>query len=239
VAGPEFAHTIGRPYGAPQPEAEAPPNPLLWLVAAAAIGAMSAWLAGAAPPERASQATFDLERDLAKATVAVARPGGVEPCQWVAADHRFRCSDDIWAFVGPYGGHSAGAARRCTWAHPVGPGVATVLTWPNQTFGSQLSLAVGLVDGAGAGTPVEVQVFAAGTSIGQASSVDARELGVADLPVPPGPLQGELRIEVRTRDHSVRMACIDVRMRGERLAPQPSEDKGPPAGPAPRGGTPR
>ena len=71
MAGPQFAERL---RGAPEADESnpiAPPRLGRWLVFLAVTGATSAILAGAAPAERSTSATFDLERDLPKAEVKV------------------------------------------------------------------------------------------------------------------------------------------------------------------------
>lgn len=189
----------------------------LWVVAALAALVAALWLGpGRAAPPRAPTVTFDLERDLPKAQVSVRRDGKDQPCTWSAGDQRFRCATDYWTFVGPYGGTSAGNARRCTWAHPVAPGATTILRWPDIAMGREVQASLGLVDDAPAGAAVQLQVLTGKTSILTLQSSDARDLDQQTVPVPAGPDKAELRIELRSADHTLRMACLDVRMTDQR-----------------------
>lgn len=217
MAGPDFSQNFGQRAERDDSDPAVPPNVLLWSLLAGGVTATAMWLAALQPPVRAGVATFDLERDLAKAQVHTGAASHASKCPWSAVQQRFVCGSEPWAFVGPYGGHTAGKARRCTWVHPLGGSVPVVLTWPKLVLGAHLSASVGLVDEAGGGTPLQLKVFVAGTALATVESSDARQLTEVDVAVPSGPREGELRIEAQARDHSLRMACIDVRMRGERL----------------------
>ena len=220
MAGPDFSQTIGQRAVADSADPLVAPNVPLWVALAIVMWVLVTWLGGQPPPLHAGLATFDLERDLAKATVQWGSGRSRVACPWSPEQRRFTCGAEPWGFVGPYGGHTAGKHRRCTWVHPLAGGAPTVLTWPKRPLGAHLFAAIGLVDEAGAGTPLQLQVFVAGTLVLTLQSTDARQLAERELPVPPGPPDGELRLEVQSRDHTLRMGCIDVRMRGQRLATQ-------------------
>ncbi len=225
MAGPRFSDP---PRLAPEPDdslAIVAPRMGLWMAVVAVVGSFSTYLASAGPPGRAASAAFDLERDL---HLAQARAGD-RPCRWTP-DKRFACTDDPWAFIGPYGGHTAGRTRRCTWIHPIGAGVASTLHWPKVPLGSKLVASIGLVDGAGEGRPAELTVASGEVVFGQVASLSARDLHSLETKVPPGPAVGPLTITVRASDHTLRMACIDVRLYGERLPAEAIDASTPKAG---------
>jgi hypothetical protein len=201
----------------PQDAVFLPPSLTAWVLAALLAAAAAAWLGRpvAATP-RASNAAFDLERDLPKAAVAVENRGVTTPCAWHPADQRFRCGDDPWAFVGPYGGTTEGHARRCTWAHPIAAGSTTVLRWPGATVGAELSASLGLVDGAPDGSPVHLKILLDQDIVAELESRSSADLAQVVKSIGSGGHQADLRVELSATDHSMRMACIDVRMRGPR-----------------------
>jgi len=222
VAGPRFSDP---PRLAPEPDdslAIVAPRMGWWMALVAVVGSLSGYLASADPPSRVASATFDLERDLHLARAQA----GDRPCRWTA-DRRFACTDEPWAFIGPYGGTTAGRSRRCTWIHPVGAGVASELHWPKVPLGAKIVASIGLVDGAGEGRPAELTVTSGQTEFARLSSQSSRELHTLESKVPPGPAVGPLTITVRASDHTLRMACIDLRLYGERL-PTEAIDAGAP-----------
>ncbi len=212
MAGPRFSDP---PRLAPEPDdslAIVPPRLGLWMAVVLVVAPLSAYLAGAGPPGRAATATFDLERDLHLAHAKA----GEQVCRWTA-DKRFACSDEPWAFIGPYGGQTAGRSRRCTWIHPVGAGVASTLHWPKVPIGSRVVASMGLVDAAADGRPAELTVASGDTVLARLASQSARDLQTLEAKVPAGPAVAPLTLTVRASDHTLRMACIDVRFYGERL----------------------
>ncbi|MSQ82252.1 MAG: hypothetical protein EXR77_04945 [Myxococcales bacterium] len=215
LAGPKFSEQLRTRPEVDHSIAVAPPRVGRWLALSVVVGCLSAWFAVAEPAGRASHATFDLERDLQLAQVSVVRGDRATPCTWTD-DHRFSCDAQPWAFVGPYGSHTAGKARRCIWIHPLAGGAPTELVWPKQPLGARLVASIGLVDDAGPGSPVEMTIASGATVLATLRSSDSRELDTKEAKLPPGPAIAPLRIQVRTPDHTLRMACIDVRMYGER-----------------------
>ncbi len=187
-----------------------------WLVAL--VGAVVAWWFGPQQPyqPRVSAATFDLERDLPKAKASVRQRDAVKPCSWRSGDQRFACGDEPWAFVGPYGGITAGVARRCTWAHPVAAGATAELRWEKAAVGRELQVQLGLVDAAPAGAPVHLKVWLGADLMAELQSRDASDFAQLVKEIPVGEGRADLRLEISTTDHTLRMACLDVRMRGER-----------------------
>lgn len=196
-----------------------PPSLTAWLLAAV-VGAGAAWWFGPHHPyqPRVSAATFDLERDLPKAKVSVRQRDTAKPCIWRSGDQRFACGDEPWAFVGPYGGTTAGVARRCTWAHPVAAGSTTELRWEKAVVGRELQVQLGLVDGAPAGAPVHLKVWLGPDLLAELQTRDASDLAQLVKDIPAGESRADLRLEITTTDHTLRMACLDVRMRGDRSA---------------------
>ncbi len=194
-----------------------PPSLTAWgLAAAAAVGA-ALWIGRpAANTPRVATAVFDLERDLKKAELNVEKRGVTTPCSWQASDHRFRCGEDPWAFVGPYGGTTAGVARRCTWAHPVAAGSTTRLRWPDAAVGAELSATLGLVDGAPDGPPLRLKIWLDQDLVAELETRSSADLAAIAKPLEAGAGQAELRLELSASDHALRMACVDVRMRGQR-----------------------
>lgn len=204
--------------GEPTPESAlhlpppAPPRLRRWLAAAALVVAGAWWRPLPEPPP--ADATFDLLRDLPKATVTVRRDGRDQPCAWSATDQRFTCGSDYWMFVGPYAGTTAGHARRCVWVHPVAAGAPTVLQWPERPLGGDLTVALGLVDDAPPGAAVDVQVWSATQRVASLQSSDSRDLATVHAPLPSGLRHGPVRIEVRASDPTLRMACLELTLRG-------------------------
>ncbi len=195
------------------------PTVALWLLAAIVSAVVALWTGpGAVLPPLQSDATFDLERDLGEASVHLERTTGTVPCPRSAADGRFRCGNDYWQFVGPYGGMSSGRPRRCTWVHPVAAGVPTVLQWKDQPLGQALLAGIGLVDDAGGGASVSMRVLAGAEELASLNSSDSRRWHAVDKPLPPGKARADLRIEILTADPNLRMACIDLHMTGHRGA---------------------
>lgn len=194
-----------------------PPSLTAWVLAALLAAAAAAWLGRpVAPAPRASNAVFDLERDLPKAAVTIENRGTTTPCVWNPADQRFRCAQDPWAFVGPYGGTTEGHAWRCTWAHPVAAGSTTVLRWPGAAVGAELSASLGLVDGAPEGSPVRLKILLDQDIVAELETRSSADLAQVVKSIASGNRQADLRVELSVTDHSMRMACVDVRMRGPR-----------------------
>lgn len=207
------------PAPSPEPAVSLPPSLAAWALAVVAAVVAAAVLGQPVSPQaRGSNAAFDLERDLATAEVAVVRGGTSSACAWQAGDGRFRCGDEPWAFVGPYGGTSQGAAWRCTWAHPVAAGAATQLRWPAARVGRELHVRLGLVDGAPEGAPVRLKVWLNQEQIAELSARSSDELVQLDRVLSAGGDRGELRVELSASDHALRMACFDLRLRGQRPA---------------------
>lgn len=220
MAGPQFAERLRTAPEQDDSNPIAPPRVGRWLVLAAGVGLASTLLGSAAPPVRATTATFDLERDLPRAQVAVQRGNAPTACRWVSEDERFACLDEPWAFIGAYGAYSAGRPRRCTWIHPVASGAPTVLTFAKQAVGRTIAASIGLVDGAPSGSPVTLRVTAGADVLASLTSADSRELQQIETDVPAGVAVADVRVQVSVPDHALRMACIDVRMFGTRLAPE-------------------
>ncbi|MBI5609699.1 MAG: hypothetical protein HY902_12575 [Deltaproteobacteria bacterium] len=215
-----FLH--GEPLAA---DGNSAPSVGLWLVVSLLAAVAALWTGpGVALPPAQSDATFDLERDLSEATVVLARPAGEVPCPRSAADGRFRCGSDYWQFVGAYAGISGGRPHRCTWAHPISADATTVIRWKNQSLGQTLQAGLGLVDEAGGGAAVTMRVLAGGEELASLTSSDSRTWASVDKPLPAGRSKGELRIEIRTSNPNLRMACIDLHMVGHRpTAPRAGE----------------
>ncbi len=209
-----FVH--GEPLAA---DGHAAPSVALWVLVALVAAVAALWTGpGAALPPAQTDAAFDLERDLGEATVVLSRPSGEVPCPRSAADGRFRCGSEYWQFVGAYAGMSGGRPRRCTWVHPIAADATTVLRWKDQTLGQTLQAGIGLVDEAGGGAAVTMRVLTGTEELVSLSSSDSRQWASADKPLPVGRAKGDVRIEIRTSNPNLRMACIDLHMVGRRPA---------------------
>lgn len=207
---------------AAQQVVDATPRVVLWSTLAVVMAVLAFWMGpGQTPSSLPSDATFELDRDLAKAKVSVRRDGADRPCTWNSGDNRFQCGPEYWAFVGPYGGMSGGKPRRCTWAHPVAPGATTTLRWPEQAIGQSLTVSLGLVDEAGPGAVVSMRVLVGTEQLAELATSDSRDADAQVLQLPGGVPKGELRIELRTPDNTLRMACVDLKMAGQRSAAEP------------------
>jgi hypothetical protein len=181
-------------------------GPLLLLSLAAVL---SLWLlftpAGRQPELRASG--FVLDQTLATAKVSIRRNGAETPCTWRAADKRWQCAPDSYAFVGPYAGIAAGKSLTGLWIHPL-PGATTVLRTKVPARGL-LTAPLGLVDDAPPGTPLQVQLFLADKPIGTLRVTDGLQTDTEALQMAVGK-QAELRVEVSAPDHAWRLGVLDL-----------------------------
>lgn len=192
-----------------------------WLLVAVlgtyAVASMA--LTGTAGPTRPAAAdnAFRLSDRLPSALVTVRTAGTPErPCKWHPGDRLFTCSDEGYAFVGPYAGFAAGRPLRCTWMHPLAGGSTTILRWPDVAFGDRVSGRVALLDDVGPGAEVRMQIVAAGQPIASVGAVESRQIGQFDDAIAAGPPRGELRLELSASDHAWRLACVELLMTGRR-----------------------
>lgn len=196
-----------------------PPSVTAWVLIGVAAAALAWWLGPSHPYQpRDTAAAFDLERDLPTAKAVVQHRDANKPCVWRAGDRRFACAEEPWAFVGPYAGTTAGVARRCTWAHPVAAGSTIELSWDNLLIGRELDASLGLVDGATGGAPLRLKIWLGQELLAELVTRDASDLAQTLKVIPAGPDRAALRLQVIATDHVLRMACLDVRMRGTRAA---------------------
>lgn len=159
-------------------------------------------------PER--PLAFDFMERLGEATVTM--NGALCP-----KDERGRhvCSPAGWNYVGLGDFEIDSVARRCVWAHPVGPrGIPVTVTWRGAQLGRWLHFRAGLVAATAldrGAAPVEVEVRVDGTIAGEISV--ASRPGFRSFAVDTSRFAGpgrEVSFAITAANHSYRQLCFDA-----------------------------
>lgn len=172
--------------------------------------------------------TFSALDELANAQVRRGRGRAAELCP--AEGSRHRCGGEAWNFVGPYVDRAGGRATRCIWVHPANDRQPRQLIWHDVAVGADLTAALVLLDGAGAGKAVRARIRLGDDVIGRLEVSSVPTPGHLTLAIPAGPARADLNVQIDADNNRWRLACLSLQMRGLREVPAAR----PPARAAPR-----
>lgn len=148
-------------------------------------------------------------------------PGGV--CEPEPVQHRHRCSNRPWLWVGRHGALVSGAPTAGLWIHPAPNAERTTIRWDALALGARLRGRLGLERGAGNGGTVVVSAKVDDSNLGTWEVRDELVAETFDVEIPAGPAQGSLEFTVFALQDGRRLAVLDAVMVGTRASPAAEE----------------
>ncbi len=189
--------------------------PTFWLTMIIGLGLAALALVPVEPhQDRCGEAgvVFDAACALAGAEITLE---GQPPCEPIAGQRRNRCGQRPWQWVGRAAASVGPGTLDGLWVHAAPSGRRLRLYFRDVPLAGKLVGRFGLAASAGVGSPVMLQVRAAGADVLLLESADELSARAFAVDLPGDVSRGDLEISVWARDDNRRMALLDLAIEGD------------------------